>query len=163
MSQKFIKAQNKNIRSTAFGKWFANAVYDKNFVETKQLAEFIQSQASVKRSDIIAVLDELGSAMKHFFEMGQKVRLDGIGIFRVGFSSIGTEKPEDLGAQNITTRRVIFIPESTRIVTGQTRRADGTVAQKFANAKVLVKDVVFEETHENSVSAETANTQEGGE
>ena len=155
MSQKFIKAQNKNMRSTAFGKWFANAVYDKNFVETKQLAEFIQSQASVKRSDIIAVLDELGSAMKHFFEMGQKVRLEGIGIFRVGFSSIGAEKPEDLGAQNITTRRVIFIPETTRIVTGQSRRADGTVFQKYANAKTLVKDVVFEETHENSVAAET--------
>ena len=41
--------QNKNIRS-AFGKWFANAVYDKGFVETKQLAEFIQTQASVKQA-----------------------------------------------------------------------------------------------------------------
>lgn len=153
MSQKFIKMQNKNIRSAAFGKWFANAVYDKGFVETKQLAEFIQTQASVKRSDIIAVLDELGSAMKHFFEMGQKVRLDGIGIFRVGFSSIGVAKAEDVGAQNITTRRVIFIPETTRVVTGQTRRADGTVAQKYANAKLLLKDVVFEEAHGNSVGA----------
>ena len=92
MSQKFIKMQNKNSRSNAYGKYFAKAVYDKNFIGTKALAEYIQFQASVKRSDIIAVLDELGSAMKHFFELGQKVQLDGIGIFKVGFSSIGVEK-----------------------------------------------------------------------
>ena len=30
MSQKFIKIKNKNQRSTAYGKYFARAVYDKN-------------------------------------------------------------------------------------------------------------------------------------
>ena len=155
MSQKFIKQQNTNSRSTACGKYFAKAVYDKNFIGTKALAEYIQSQASVKRSDIIAVLDELGAAMKHFFEMGQKVKLDGIGIFKVGFSSIGAVKPEDVGAQNITTRRVLFAPETVRVITGQARRANGTIYQKFAVAKQLVKDVVFEETHENSVESES--------
>ena len=98
MSQKFIKIKNKNQRSTAYGKYFARAIYDKTFVGTKQLADFIQTQASVKRSDVVAVLDELGTAMKHFFEMGQKVKLEGIGIFKVGFSCIGTDKPEDCGA-----------------------------------------------------------------
>ena len=77
MSQKFIKKVNKNPRSMAYGKCFAHAIYDKNFVGTKTLADFIQTQASVKRSDVIAVLDELGGAMKHFFEMGQKVKLEG--------------------------------------------------------------------------------------
>ncbi len=89
MSQKFKKIQNKNDESTAYGKWFATAVYDQHFIETEELANFIQTQASVKKSDIKAVLDELGSAMKHFFELGQKVKLEGIGIFKVGFSSIG--------------------------------------------------------------------------
>ena len=156
MSQKFIKSKNNNLRSTAYGKYFAKAVYDKGFIGTKQLAEFIQTQASVKRSDIVAVLDELGSAMKHFFELGQKVQLDGIGIFKVGFSSIGVGKAEDCGAQNITTRRVLFTPETTRVVTGQERRANGTVKQKYSIAKQLLKDVVFEEAHENTVSAEPA-------
>jgi len=151
MSQKFIKSKNNNLRSTAYGKYFAKAVYDKGFIGTKQLAEFIQTQASVKRSDIVAVLDELGSAMKHFFELGQKVQLDGIGIFKVGFSSIGVGKAEDCGAQNITTRRVLFTPETTRVVTGQERRANGTVKQKYSIAKQLLKDVVFEEAHENKV------------
>jgi predicted histone-like DNA-binding protein len=159
MSQKFIKSKNNNLRSTAYGKYFAKAVYDKGFIGTKQLAEFIQTQASVKRSDIVAVLDELGSAMKHFFELGQKVQLDGIGIFKVGFSSIGVGKAEDCGAQNITTRRVLFTPETTRVVTGQERRANGTVKQKYSIAKQLLKDVVFEEAHENVVPV----SEEGGE
>ena len=61
MSQKFTKLQNKNDDSTAFGKWFATAVYDQHFIETEELANYIQQQASVKKSDIKAVLDELGA------------------------------------------------------------------------------------------------------
>jgi len=153
MSQKFIKSQNKNQQSDAYGKYFAQAVYDNRFVETEQLAEFIQTQASVKKSDIKAVLDELGSALKHFFELGQKVRLDGIGIFKVGFSSIGVTKVEDCSASTITTRRVLFQPETERVVVGQEKKDDGSVKQKYVNAITLLKDVVFEETHDNVMNA----------
>ena len=67
MSQKFIKSQNKNSHSEAYGKYYATAVYDNNFVGTEELSDFIQRQASVKKSDIKAVLQELGEAFKHFF------------------------------------------------------------------------------------------------
>ena len=163
MSQKFKKIQNQNDGSSAFGKWFATAVYDQHFIETEELAEFIQTQASVKKSDIKAVLDELGSAMKHFFELGQKVKLDGIGIFKVGFSSIGVNKKDDCGAQNITTRRVLFQPESERVVVGQQKK-DGKVKQKYVIVKTLVKDVIFEETYDTSLKPEDENSdsQSGG-
>ena len=131
MSQKFIKSKNKNSFSQAFGKYFATAVYDNHFIGTEELSEFIQRQASVKKSDIKAVLQELGEAFKHFFEMGQKIKLDGIGIFKVGFSSIGVTKLEDCGAQTITTRRVLFQPETTRVVVGQ---------QKLDNAMNVESD-----------------------
>ena len=161
MSQKFKKIQNKNDESTAYGKWFATAVYDQHFIETEQLADFIQTQASVKKSDIKAVLDELGSAMKHFFELGQKVKLDGIGIFKVGFSSIGTTTKDDSGAHTITTRRVLFQPETERVIVGQNVNKKGKVVQKYVVAKTLVKDVVFEETYDTSLAPES--TPGGGE
>ena len=154
MSQKFKKLQNTNDDSTAFGKWFATAVYDQHFITTEELADFIQKQASVKKSDIKAVLDDLGDAMKHFFELGQKVRLDGIGIFKVGSSSIGVNDKEDCGAQNITTRRVLFQPETERIVVGQTKNKQNKIVQKYVVVKTLVKDVVFEETYDTSLSPE---------
>ena len=154
MSQKFKKIQNKNDESTAYGKWFATAVYDQHFIETEQLADFIQTQASVKKSDIKAVLDELGGAMKHFFELGQKIRLDGIGIFKVGFSSIGTATKDGCGAQMITKRRVLFQPETERVVVGQTMNKKGKIVQKYVVAKTLVKDVIFEETYDTALQPE---------
>ena len=163
MSQKFRKIQNSNDESTAYGKWFATAVYDQRFITTEQLAEFIQTQATVKKSDIKAVLDELGGAMKHFFELGQKVKLDGIGIFKVGFSSIGVTEKEDCGAQTITTRRVLFQPESKRVVVGQTVNKQGKITQKFVIAKTLVKDVVFEETFDTSLMPEGSSGSGAGD
>lgn len=168
MSQKFIKVKNNNGDSHAFGKYYATAVYDKKFIETEELAAFIQTQASVKKSDIKAVLDELGEALKHFFEMGQKVKLDGIGIFKVGFSSIGVDKAEDCTAATITTRRVLFQPETERVVVGQEKdKSTGVVKQKYVVVKTLVKDVVFEETHDNTMNVEDdtatgGSSQQGG-
>ncbi len=158
MSQKFTKLQNKNDESTAYGKWFATAVYDQHFIETEELANYIQQQASVKKSDIKAVLDELGGAMKHYFELGQKVKLEGIGIFKVGVSSIGATTKDTCGAANITTRRVLFQPETERVVVGQKVNKKGQVTQKYVVAKTLVKDVVFEETHDNTMNAEDGTT-----
>ena len=168
MSQKFIKVKNNNGDSHAFGKYYATAVYDKKFIETEELAAFIQTQASVKKSDIKAVLDELGEALKHFFEMGQKVKLDGIGIFKVGFSSIGVDKAEDCTAATITTRRILFQPETERVVVGQEKdKTTGVVKQKYVVVKTLVKDVVFEETHDNTMNVEDdtatgGSSQQGG-
>ena len=172
MSQKFTKLQNNNKKSTAYGKWFATAVYDQRFVETEELANYIQQQASVKKSDIKAVLDELGGAMKHYFELGQKVKLDGIGIFKVGFSSIGAADKVDCTAATITTRRVLFQPETERIVVGQALNKEGKIVQKYVVAKALIKDVLFEETYDPSLKPEgnadssddsgDENTQGGG-
>jgi predicted histone-like DNA-binding protein len=161
MSQKFIKSQNKNSFSQAFGKYFAQAVYDNHFIGTEELSDFIQRQASVKKSDIKAVLQELGEAFKHFFEMGQKIKLDGIGIFKVGFSSIGVNKLEDCGAQTITTRRVLFQPETTRVIVGQQKMDDGSVKQKYVNAITMLKDVIFEETHDNAMNVESESSNAG--
>ena len=162
MSQKYIKRQNKNSHNVAFGKYYATAVYDSHFIGTEELADFIQRQASVKKSDIKAVLQELGEAMKHFFELGQKIKLDGIGIMKVGFSSIGVNKVEDCTSATITTRRVLFQPETERVVVGQEKKKDGTVKQKYVNAITLLKDVVFEETHDNSMNVESEESPAGG-
>ena len=162
MSQKYIKTQNKNNQSAAYGKYYATAVYDNHFIGTEELADFIQQQASVKKSDIKAVLDELGAAMKHYFELGQKVKLDGIGIMKVGFSSIGVARIEDCTSATITTRRVLFQPETERVVVGQEKKPDGSVKQKYVNAITLLKDVVFEETHDTAMNAEPEDDEESG-
>ena len=161
MSQKYIKSQNKNSHNAkTFGKYYAKPVYDEKFVETDEIADFIQTQATLKRSDIKAALDELGAAMKHFMEMGQKIRLAGIGIFKVGFSSIGVTDPDNCTASTITSRRVLFQPEIERIVVGSSVKEHGKIIQKYVNAKTLVKDVAFEEAH-GSLTPSPSPTGEG--
>ena len=157
MAQKFVKSQNKNSKSAAYGKYFATAVYDEKFITTEQIADFIQQQCSIKKSDIKAALDELGGAMKHFFELGQKIRLDGIGIFKVGFSSIGVNKVEECSAATITARRILFQPETERVVVGQTTNKEGRIVQKYVVAKSLIKEVLFEEAHENTMKKSTSS------
>ena len=39
-----------------------------------------------------------------------------------------------------------------RIVVGQQKNKQGKVVQKYVNAKTLIKDVVFEETHDNAMN-----------
>ena len=163
MSQKYIKSQNKNSHNAkSYGKYYAKPVYDEKFVETDEIADFIQTQATLKRSDIKAALDELGAAMKHFLEMGQKIRLAGIGIFKVGFSSIGVTDSNDCTASTITSRRVLFQPEIERIVVGSSVKEDGKIIQKYVNAKTLVKDVAFEEAHGKAVVGSSSAPSDGG-
>ena len=61
-------------------------------------------------------------------------------------------------AATITTRRVLFQPETERVVVGQEKGADGTVKQKYVVVKTLLKDVVFEETHNNAMNTEDDTT-----
>ena len=72
----------------------------------------------------------------------------------MGFSSIGAATKDACGASNITTRRVLFLPETERIIVGQTMNRKGKIVQKYVVAKTLVKDVVFEETYDTSLQPE---------
>ena len=100
------------------------------------------------------------------------MKLDGIGIFKVGFSSIGATDKVDCTAATITTRRVLFQPETERIVVGQALNREGKIVQKYVVAKTLIKDVLFEETYDPSLKPEgnadssddtgDENTQGGG-
>ena len=52
MSQKYIKSKNNNSHNAkTYGKYYAKPVYDEKFVETDEIADFIQTQATLKRSD----------------------------------------------------------------------------------------------------------------
>ena len=72
MPQKVQKYMNTNELSKTFGKFYVRPVYPKRHIGTNELAEFIQTQCTVKMSDIKAVLVEIGSAFKHYFELGHR-------------------------------------------------------------------------------------------
>ena len=171
MAQKVQKYINTNELSKMYGKYFVRAVYDQRFIGTSQLADFIQTQCTVKRSDIKAVLDELGAAFKHFFELGQKIQLDGIGIFKVGISSAASETEEGCTAALVKNSRVNFIPETTAVLKGvkdvqRARIVNGvativeTQMQVYNHPATMLKDIRFELT--NDLQGSGMGDEEGG-
>ena len=122
MPNKYALRKNTNNKSTAFGKYYATPVYDQGFVSLDKLAEFIQTQASVKRSDVKAVIDELGYAIQHFLGMGQKVKVEGLGIFKPTVRCKGCESLKDFEqAKYLTGTKLLFSPETK--ASGRTRIA----------------------------------------
>ena len=136
------KSTNEN--NTSYNKWYAHPVIN-GTMETEDLAEIMQRNCTVKRSDILAVLTELAEVMTEALQNSNRVRLNGIGTFKMSMSSEGVENVEDFNATKIKKLRVLFHPE-THI------EKDGSRWQ------VLIKGANVMETPKNAVGVETEAT-----
>ncbi len=115
MANKYALRQNKNEKSLAFGKYYATPLYDDKFVGLAELADFIQKQASVKRTDCKAVIDELGNAIQHYLGQGRKVKVNGLGIFKPGFSSNGVNDYAQWNQdRDLKKTHLLFTPETEK-------------------------------------------------
>ncbi|MBQ8065461.1 MAG: DNA-binding protein [Prevotella sp.] len=93
------------------GKWFARAV-NLGTVETDELARIIERNCSVKRSDVLAVLTELGEVIHQQLQDSHRIRLKGIGSLMVGISNRqGADRPEAFRRSDIKGLHLCFKPE----------------------------------------------------
>ncbi len=119
--------KNNNKKSQAYNKWYAAAVTTKT-VTLKEVAEIIQRNCSLKRSDVNAVLTELPEVLKDMMQTGVRVKIDGLGSFKYGLKSIGTETVTEFNSlENIMKVRVIFQPET--VVDTATRKRRKALCQ----------------------------------
>ena len=96
----FIKKyQNKNEKmEKQYRKWYGRTVIIDN-VQIEQLADEIQDNCTVKRSDILAVLSELGPAIKKELQRSMKVSLPYLGSFKLAVHSTGVDNAEEFDVQ----------------------------------------------------------------
>ena len=106
------------------------AVANKGMVETDAIAEEIQRNCSMKRSDVLAVLAELSEVMKQEIQQSHSVKLNGIGIFHPGISSKIADSPETFKHTNIKGLKLNFLAESFK--QGKSR-----VKNVFSGAKLV--------------------------
>ena len=103
--------QNKHKNSEFSGKWYARSIMT-NTIDTDGIAERIQRNCTVKRSDVVAVISELVEVMKDELQNSHSVKLDGFGIFRIGLSTGPANTAADFTVQNnIRGARVNFLPQ----------------------------------------------------
>ena len=79
-------SQNKMSKSSAYGKWFAQAVMT-DTVDTDELAEIMQRNCTVKKADIVAVISELIETMQNELQNSKRVKLKGFGAFKIGIEN----------------------------------------------------------------------------
>ncbi|MBQ9202980.1 MAG: HU family DNA-binding protein [Prevotella sp.] len=148
MSVLYRLYQNTNEKSSAHNKWYARSVMT-NVVDTEKLAEIMQRNCTVKRSDIKAVIEELIETMRDQLQDSKRVKLDGLGSFKLGLSSKGAEKASDFDARHhIRGVHVVFTPETTTDSTGR-------------RSKTFLEGVTVAELPKNMVV--TDGSEEGGE
>ena len=110
--------QDKSKNTVRSGKWYARAV-PTAVINTRQLAEIMQRNCTVKKSDILAVLDELVETMRDQMQDSKRVKLDGFGSFKIGISSNGAETAKDFTTSgNIRSMHVVFTPERSTDAAG---------------------------------------------
>ncbi|MBQ9203128.1 MAG: HU family DNA-binding protein [Prevotella sp.] len=148
MSVLYRLYQNTNEKSSAHNKWYARSVMT-NVIDTEKLAEIMQRNCTVKRSDIKAVIEELIETMRDQLQDSKRVKLDGLGSFKLGLSCKGAEKASDFDARHhIRNVHVIFTPEATTDSTGR-------------RTKTFLEGVTVAELPKNAVV--TDDSSEGGE
>lgn len=109
----------------SFGKYFGRVVHP-DLLTTDEIAEEIQKSATVKRSDVRAVLSELGDVMGSLLREGYKVHINGLGTFKVATHSSGVDTPQEFKASHLHGWRINFQPDYT-IVKSSVKSVDGKI------------------------------------
>ena len=110
--------QDQSTGTKRSGKWYARAV-PTAVIGTRQLAEIIQRNCTVKKSDVMAVLEELVEVMKDQMQDSKRVKLDGFGSFKIGIESKGAATAAKFAvAEHIKGLHVVFMPERTKDTAG---------------------------------------------
>jgi predicted histone-like DNA-binding protein len=146
MAIKYRLYQDNRAESKNRGKWYARAIYPKTPKSTKDLAQMIQDNVSVKKSDVIAVLDELVNVMKLWLQESYRVKLDGFGSFKIGLATKPADTAKDFSAsKHVVGSRVNFQPETHwSAASGSQRR------------RVFLDDLQVEETPVNDVDKDSS-------
>lgn len=103
----------KDARKEGTGLYYGVPVYTGR-VGLEQLAKEIEQMCSMTESDVMAVLVELISVMNDELNVGNKVKLDGLGTFQINMRSKGTSEEAKFGAENIRGAACIFTVERRR-------------------------------------------------
>lgn len=139
--------QDNRETSSTKGKWYARAVHP-NVVDTARLASIMQNNCTVKESDIMAVLQELGETMREQLIDSKSVRIQNLGTFKVGMRTTGSDTVKEFNVKkNIKGLHILFQPET---------KTDASTGKRF---KKLLEGATIKELPKNAVVSED----EGGD
>lgn len=91
-------------------KLFAQPVYD-GAVNTNFIGRQIAGRSSLTIGDIMNVLSNFFDEIPTYLLLGQTVKLDGLGTFRLSFTSDGADTEDTFKVGSIKNARILFTPD----------------------------------------------------
>ena len=104
--------QNKNEKSSAFGKWYGR-VKTLETLNTRKLSRHISEHGSIYTQDVVfGVLEKFRSCLIEMLLESKKVKIDGLGTFYTTIESQGAETKEKYNVlTDIKALHIRFLPE----------------------------------------------------
>ena len=102
---KYVKYQNKNEDSKAYGKWYARVKNTEKTVTLEDLAEHMAEHNTPYSAGAIAgVLTDMVVCIRHLVLDGRTVKLPNLAIFKAGISCTGADAPENFNVKKNVKR-----------------------------------------------------------
>lgn len=112
----FINPQAKKNEESGVvpGQYYPFPVYGTT-IDMDDFTREISHATSLTPSDVHAVVVELVEIFSRHLAKGDKVKVNGIGTFKVSFSGYGAPSPEDVSATNIdrSSIKITFVSDSS--------------------------------------------------
>ncbi len=134
--------QDNRENSKHKGSWYARAKHI-DVIGTDQLADEMQENCTVKRSDILAVISELVTTMQKKLQQSMAVKIDRLGTFKIGLNTAPANSVKEFSAsKNVKGTHLLFQPETRIDKNGYRQRAMlmGVSVKELPKNAVIVDD-----------------------
>ena len=141
MSVNYRLIQCTSAKSPYNGQYFAKAVHTDE-TDLEMVAERIQRNCSMKKSDVLAVLTELVEVLRDELQSSHVVRINGLGTFKIGIKGTYAKTAAAFNAsKNISGFRVNFRPQYSLEKTGTYVDDEGNTKVKKAAIAELTQGI----------------------
>jgi predicted histone-like DNA-binding protein len=111
MAVKLKKIQKKNPQHLDVQKWYLTQEKT-GTIGTNEIAKEIVGRSALSMGDVQSALSNLVEMMPLFLKMGQTIRLEGFGSFRISVSSEGTDTADELNSRHVKGVKLVFLPST---------------------------------------------------
>ena len=156
--------QNKNGKSSAFGKWFAQ-IKTLETLNTRKLAQHISEHGSIYTPDVVyGVLEKFRSCLLEMLLESKKVKIEGLGTFycTVENQKGGAAKKEDFNAsKHLKALHIRFLPEQEQEQNISSR--EFLKKAEFINIEQWLKSQESDTTTDTGSGSDSGSDPEGGD
>lgn len=153
-----VKIYQSNRKGNTNGKFYGRATH-RDTVDIKAMAATMQNNSTVKYSDIVAVLAELSEVMRLELLRGNRVKLDGIGTFKVGVHTKAANSAKEFNmSDNVVGTHILFLPETSVDASGtrvKSLLAGVKVREASAYESLKAKEKAEQKTNDADTQADT--------